>query len=128
MRNLLARLIVGGVLGCVAASTSTWAADANTCSPDMTTVVRLEAAAKQKGSIAVTAKSALRYFAEQNLPAAGYFMAKTPSSGGKGKLAFLLYHESGFKRACVTGNQSGMDGVLLVDAATREVERFELVQ
>ena len=123
MKRFITTFILGGMLGGVAPPSAV-AAEAIMCSPDMSTLVRLEAAARQKGPIGVTAKSALRYLAQEKLPTSGYFISKASSSGGKGKLAYHLYHESGFKKPCAIGNQSGKDGVLLVDATTHEVQRF----
>jgi hypothetical protein len=124
MKQLVATILVACMLGSFAIPSEAAAAAGNACSPDMTSIAPLEVLAKQKGSVGVTAKSALRYLARENLSTAGYFMSKSSSSGGKGKVAYHLYHESGFKKPCVVGNQSGKDGVLVVDATTHEVERF----
>jgi hypothetical protein len=70
----------------------------------------------------------LKYLAKEKLPTSGYFISKSPVAEAGMKAAYRLYHESGFKKPCAIGNQSGLDGVLEVDPSTHEVRRFLLWQ
>lgn len=94
------------------------------CRHDPSSLVPLDTLAKEQGSNGTLARSALKYLAEKKHTTSGYFISKRPTVRAGNRVVYPLYHESGFKKPCVVGNQSGFDGVLEVDPSTNEVKSF----
>lgn len=88
-------------------------------------LVSLEALAKEQSSAGVMAQSVLKYLAEKKLTTTGYFISKIPTVSPENRVEYQMHHESGFKKSCdLHGNRSGIDGVLEVDPSTHEVKSF----
>jgi hypothetical protein len=70
----------------------------------------------------------MRYLAQENLPSTGFYISRKPVVSDGQQVQYELRHESGFDKPCSLGNQSGFDGLLEIDPATREVRRLLLRQ
>ena len=124
MRGPIPKILFGALLTGLAALSQGAEATDSWCRPEINALVRLETMAKESDSSGITARSALKTLAEKKLPTSDYFITKQPVPGAGSKVQYHLYHESGFTKPCVAGNQSGFDGVLDVDPSTHEVKSF----
>jgi hypothetical protein len=124
MRGPIPKFLVGAPLTGLASLSKGAEATDSWCRPDMNSLVRLETMAKESDPSGISARSALKTLVEEKLPTSDYFITKNPVPGNGAKVQYHLYHESGFSKPCVAGNQSGFDGVLDVDPSTNEVKSF----
>jgi hypothetical protein len=129
VKHLSSKVLVCTLLASLAVYSQSLSAKTDECGHDSNSLVRLETLAKESGPFGVTARSALRYVAQQKLPTSGYYISRSPIASAGGKIEYHLVHESGFKNPCYTvGNRSGLDGVLEVDGSTHEVKQFLMYQ
>jgi hypothetical protein len=109
-----------GLASCGRAGTSA----SGSCAPDLGAYFQLEDRARSDDPLGTTAKSALRYLAQEKLPSTGFYISRKPVESDGEKVQYELLHESGFDKPCADGNRSGFDGILEIDPTTRQVRRL----